>query len=53
MTTMIKRFSVCLTKENKRQLEELCEKLGENRNQIIVRALQALHRKYEKLDNEE
>ena len=47
MATIIHRFTLCLTKENQRQLDELCKKLGENKNQVMMRALQLLYDKYE------
>jgi hypothetical protein len=46
MATIINRFTLCLTKENQRQLDELCEAFGENKNQVLMRALQILHNKY-------
>lgn len=47
MATIIHRFTACLTKENQRQLDELCAALGENKNQVMMRALQLLYQKYE------
>jgi len=41
--TTVKRTSLCLTQETDRQLVELCAKLGENKSQIITRALQMLY----------
>lgn len=49
MATIIHRFTTCLTKENQRQLDELCKVLGENKNQVMMRALQSLYDKYEKV----
>ena len=37
--TMVRRTSICLTKETARQLDELKEKFGENTNQVIIRAI--------------
>lgn len=41
--TTLKRTSFCSTKEMHRQLELLCETFGENKSQVISRALQLLH----------
>lgn len=45
----LKRTSFCFTTETKKQLEELCEVLGENKSQVITRAIQWLH--FEKVNN--
>lgn len=39
MTTTVKRISLSLTKEQQRQLEALCDYLGENQSQVIHRAI--------------
>lgn len=41
--TVIKRTSICLTKESLRVLEELKEKFGENSSQVVIRALTILY----------
>jgi hypothetical protein len=43
MTTTIKRRSLCLTLEMQRQIDDLCERFGENPSQVMMRALQVLH----------
>lgn len=39
MSTTKKRISICLTKEDLRQLKTLCEEFQENPNQVYKRAL--------------
>jgi hypothetical protein len=44
--TTQKTTSIYITKENLRQLTELCDKLGENQSQVLMRGLQNLYNKY-------
>ncbi len=37
--TTTRRITFCLTKETERQLNELCDRLGESRSQVIVRTI--------------
>ena len=37
--TTAKRLTLCLTRETDRQLNELCDRLGESRSQAIVRCI--------------
>lgn len=39
----LKRTSFCTTPETQRQLDELCTEFGENKSQVIIRAIQLLH----------
>lgn len=43
MTTTVKRISISLTKEEQRQLMALCEWCGENKSQVIHRAICLLY----------
>lgn len=45
MKTTVKRTSLCLTKESKRQLEEIVIKLGETQSYVIKMAISLLHNK--------
>ena len=46
METTIKRFSLCVTKETYRQLEDLCEQFGERRSNVITRCIQTVYEMY-------
>lgn len=43
MATTVKRISFCLTLEAERQLAELQTLSGENRSQVITRAVQLMY----------
>jgi predicted DNA-binding protein len=44
MSTTVKRTSLCLTRETKRQLDELCKEFGESSSRIMSRSIDLLHR---------
>jgi len=46
MPRKLKRASIALTDENWRDLEELMKMFGENRSEVIKRALTSLHNKF-------
>lgn len=43
MSSTIKRIHLALTKEDLKQLEELMDRLGESKSEVIKRALILLH----------
>lgn len=43
MATTVKRASICLTADTMQQIEDLGNNFGENRSQIIKRAVHFLH----------
>lgn len=43
MSRTIKRISLCLTKEARRQLDDLCDKCGESPSEVLKRALQLFY----------
>jgi len=41
--TTVKRRSFCFTQETQRQIDELCERFGENASQVMIRAISGMH----------